>query len=73
MLKKNIAKMPDAARNIATFAVSSERIRKIESRTSGAFARISITTKATSSAAASPKNPSVFAEPQPADWASTMA
>ena len=54
-------------------AVSSERIRKIDSRTSGAFVRSSIRTNATSSAAASPKNPRVLTEPQPACWASTIA
>ena len=72
-MKKNIANIPDIARNIATFAVSSERIRKIESRTSGDFARNSIATNAESRPAARAKNPSVFAEPQPADCASTIA
>jgi hypothetical protein len=37
-LKKNIAKRPDATKSITTFAVRSERVRKIERRTSGAFA-----------------------------------
>ena len=73
MLKKNIAKMPDIARNIATLAVSRERMRKIESRTSGDFARNSITTNATSSTAARTKKPIVLADPQPADCASTIA
>ena len=46
VLKKNIANIPDATRNIETFAVDSERVRKIERRTSGAAARSSMTTKA---------------------------
>ena len=73
MLKKNIANMPDMARSIAMFAVSKERIRKIESRTSGAAVRSSTTTNAVSRASATAKKPSVFADPQPADCASTMA
>ena len=44
MLKKNIANSPEATRNMAMFAAVSERTRKIESRTSGAFERSSITT-----------------------------
>src|SRR4029078_1260517 len=48
VLKKNIANMPEKARNIDRFAVVSERTRKIESRTSGSAERHSIRTKALS-------------------------
>ena len=73
MLKKNIAKIADAARNIETFAVSKERMRKIDNRTSGALARSSIATNEASSTPASVKKPIVFADPQPDDCASTIA
>jgi hypothetical protein len=73
VLKKNIANIPDIARNIAVFAVSSERTRKMDSRTSGAFARDSIATNAASSTTAAVKKPSVRAEVQPADCAPTIA
>ena len=73
VLKKNIANMPEAANSITTFAVSSERTRKIESRTSGAFERSSITTNAVSSATATRKKPTVFADPQPSDSVFTIA
>ena len=55
------------------FAAVSERTRKIDSRTSGAFERSSITTKATSSTAASANRPSVRADVQPSCCASTIA
>ena len=73
MLKKNIANRPDATRNMTTFAVSSERTRKIESRTSGSFARSSIRTKETSRTAESAKKPIVTVEPQPSVSAFTIA
>ena len=65
MLKKNIANIPDIARNIAALAVSSDRTRKIESRTSGTTARCSIKTNAPRSTAERPKKPSVVADVQP--------
>jgi len=73
VLKKNIANMPDIARNIVMFAVNRERIRKIDSRTSGALVRSSTATNPASRTTASAKNPSVFADVHPADWASTIA
>ena len=72
VLKKNIAKIPDTARNMTTFAVRSERILKIDSRTSGAFVLSSMTTKLASRTNASANRPSVLADPQPADWAPTI-
>ncbi len=73
MLKKNIENIPDIARNITTFAVRRERILKIESRTSGEAARVSITTNETRSTAAIAKKPSVTVEVQPAVSALTIA
>ena len=73
MLKKNVANRPEATRNIETFAAVSERVRKIESRTSGAFARSSIRTKATRRITASANVPSVRAEVQPCSAVSTIA
>ena len=72
MLKKNIANMPEKARNIDRFAVVSERTRKIESRTSGSDERISIRTKAVSNSAEATKETIVGVEPQPcvAEWTS---
>src|SRR6266852_4171358 len=64
-LKKNIAKSPDATKNITTFAALSERTRKIDKRTSGAFARSSIKTKPARSATATRNVMIVCAEPQP--------
>ena len=49
VLKKNIANIPEKARNIDRFAVVSERTRKIESRTSGSAERCSIRTNPTRS------------------------
>ena len=72
-MKKNIANIPDMTKSITTFAVASERTRKIESRTSGAFARSSIATNAASSAAARTNVPIVCAEPQPFCCACTIA
>ncbi len=65
MLKKNIANMPEKARNIERFAVVSERTRKIESRTSGSAERISIRTNAASSSAETTKETIVAVELQP--------
>src|SRR5947208_1588054 len=62
VLKKNIAKIPDTARNMTMFAVRSERILKIDSRTSGAFVLSSMTTKLASRTNASANRPSVPAE-----------
>ena len=55
------------------FAAVSERVRKMDSRTSGAFARSSITTKLTSSTAESTNVPIVWAEVQPFSCACTIA
>jgi hypothetical protein len=63
VLKKNIANIPDATRRITTFAVNSERTRKIDSRTSGAFERCSITTNDASNTAERAKKPIVVTEP----------
>ena len=65
VLKKNIANMPEKARNIDRFAVVSERTRKIESRTSGSAERHSITTNAVSSRAETMKETTDAVEPQP--------
>src|SRR3984893_6993291 len=72
-LKKNIAKSPQATRSITTFEAASARSRKIDSRTSGATERCSITTTAASSAFASTKKPIVVVEPQPFRSAWTIA
>ena len=48
-------------------------MRKIDSRTSGAAERSSISTNATSSTAAATKKPIVVAEPQPFVSALTIA
>ena len=50
VLKKNIANMPEATRNMTMFAVVSDRTRKIDRRTSGDFVRISISTNDRSTA-----------------------
>ena len=73
VLKKNIANSPDATRNMDTFAARSERTAKMDSRTSGAFERRSITTKATCSTAASANSPIVRADVQPCSPACTIA
>ena len=73
VLKKNMANTPDATRNMTTFAVNSERIRKIESRTSGAAERCSISTKAVSRTTATAKKPIVVADVQPFVSAWTIA
>ena len=52
-------------RNMTTFAALSERTRKIDSRTSGALARSSISTKPRSNATAMTNVTIVVAEPQP--------
>ena len=65
VLKKNIANMPAATTNIATFAPRTVRTEKIERRTSGSTERRSIRTKATSRTTASAMNPSTSAEPHP--------
>src|SRR5205814_8817635 len=65
VMKKNIANIPDATRNIVRFAVRSERVLKIDRRTSGSFERISMKTNDTSSASAARKRPIVVVEPQP--------
>ena len=65
VLKKNIANIPEKARNIDRFAVVSERMRKIESRTSGSAERCSIRTNPTSSTAAATKETIVTVELQP--------
>jgi hypothetical protein len=72
-LKKNIAKRPEATRNITTFAAVSERVRKIDRRTSGAVARSSMKTKPTSRIPATTNVPIVCAEPQPFCCAWTIA
>ena len=68
VLKKNIANIPEKARNIERFAVVSERTRKIESRTSGSAERCSIRTNPTRSAAAATNETIDTVEPQPC-WA----
>ena len=73
VLKKNIANNPDMTRNMVMFAALSERIRKIESRTSGAFDRNSMTTNATSSTAASANNSIVRVDVHPCSCVSTIA
>ena len=64
-LKKNIAKSPDATSSITTFAVVSVRVWKMSSRTSGAVARRSITTNATSRANATATVPIVQTDVHP--------
>src|SRR5438552_13807639 len=73
VMKKNIANIPDATRNIVRFAVRSERVLKIDRRTSGSFERISMKTNDTSSASAARKRPIVVVEPQPSVSALTIA
>ena len=65
MLKKNIANIPEKARNIDRFAVRSERTRKIESRTSGSAERCSMRTNAARSTTATTNETIVCVEPQP--------
>ena len=65
MLKKNIAKRPDATSSIVMFAVRSVRIRKTPRRTSGAFWRCSIATNALSRITATTPKPIVLADVQP--------
>ena len=65
MLKKNIEKSPAATTNIAMFAPRTVLTEKIESRTRGSAERDSISTKATSSTAASARMPSTSPDPQP--------
>ncbi len=72
-MKKNIANRPEATRNIVVFAVSSERTRKIESRTSGAFERCSIRTKLTSRIAERTNVAIVSADVQPFSGPCTIA
>ena len=71
VLKKNMANIPEKARNIDRFAVVSERVRKIESRTSGSAERCSIRTKPTMSAAEATKETIVHVELQPCSAACT--
>ena len=58
---------------MTAFAVVSDRVRKIESRTSGARERCSMATNADSSTIASAPKPSVVADVQPALEALTIA
>ena len=59
--------------SIATFALVSERTRKIPRRISGAFDRSSVTTNPASNAAARTKRPSVRPDVQPYSCALTMS
>ena len=72
-MKKNIANIPVATRNIVRFAVNSERVLKIDRRTSGSFERSSMNTNPTSSASAATNRPIVVVEPQPSVSALTIA
>ncbi len=72
-MKKNIANRPAPTRNIVVFAVRSERTRKIESRTSGAFERCSITTNETSRTADRTSVPIVCTDVQPFSGTWTIA
>ena len=63
--KKKIANMPPATNSITLLAAASERVRKIDSRTSGSLVRCSIRTNAVSSATATASRPSVRPDVQP--------
>ena len=65
VLKKNIAKRPEATSSMTTFAARSVRTLKMLSRTSGSGERRSIITKAVRMTTASARKPTVCADPQP--------
>ena len=68
-----MANRPEATRNITTFAVSSERTRKIDKRTSGSAERSSMITNEARRRPASTKNAIVRPELQPCVSARTIA
>ena len=65
VLKKNIAKRPEATTSMTTFAARSVRTSKMLRRTSGSGERRSITTNDARRTTASARKPSVCADAQP--------
>ena len=65
--------MPEATSSRTTSATVSVLTRKMLRRMSGALLRRSIATKAASRTSEAEINPTVRAEPQPKDWALTIA